>query len=106
MRLLNQLVQGLPLTPLTGDDGEWLDVTTEDAPAGEKLFQNVRCSRVFKHTTEAGVDCFDVEGRVFVRPNGEAFTNGESRVKVAFPYMPKTEFFKVEDEPEEAPKAE
>jgi len=69
-----------PLSPLTGEDDEWNDV-------GDGLFQNRRCSHVFKENGQA----FDSEGKVFVEPDGCAYTSWDSRVPVTFPYEPHTE---------------
>jgi hypothetical protein len=44
---LNRLLRGLPLAPLTGEDDEWEDISHYD-PTGPRLFQNKRCSSVFK----------------------------------------------------------
>lgn len=74
-----------PLAPLTGEDDEWNEV-------GDGLYQNRRCSRVFKD--ETGV--YDIDGQVFILPNGVAYTNNESRVPVEFPYIPKTEYVYVD----------
>lgn len=66
-----------PLTPLTGDDAEWNEV-------GTGIFQNNRCSHVFKENGQA----YDSEGRIFREPNGSCYTNADSRVPVTFPYTP------------------
>lgn len=42
--VLHRLLHGLPLTPLTGADDEWRATSIE----GAVLFQNIRCSHVFK----------------------------------------------------------
>lgn len=82
-----------PLVPLTGAYWEWSDVSEyNDGP----LYQNKRCSHVFKDSTGA----YDINGIVWwewcTDENGERykshFTNGESRVPVTFPYTPKTEY--------------
>lgn len=73
-----------PLTPLTGADDEWVEV-------GEGTFQNKRCSHVFKENGEA----YDIDGKVFRKPSGACYTNGNSRVPVTFPYVPKTEYIDV-----------
>ena len=70
-----------PLTPLTGDDAEWMDV-------GDGILQNVRCSHVFKENGEA----YDIQGRIFREPSGACFTNRDSKVPVTFPYVPKAEY--------------
>jgi hypothetical protein len=78
---LEKLLRLQPLTPLTGDDGEWNDVAAD-------LLQNKRCGRVFKEKATGRV--YDIDGRVFRDATG-CFTNSESRVEVTFPYVPKTE---------------
>lgn len=77
------------LTPLTGEDWEWCEL--DYGP--EMVFQNKRDGRVFKR--EDGSAYF-IDGKVFVEPNGCAFTNKDSRVEVTFPYTPKTEYINVE----------
>lgn len=80
-----------PLTPLTGADDEWVDMSSyEDAPAGTKL-QNKRCSHVFKDNGQA----YDIQGRIFREPNGACFTGRDSHVPVTFPYTPKSEYVDV-----------
>lgn len=55
-----------PLTPLTGSDDEWNDVSEK---AGRILYQNKRCSHVFKD-------------------NEKAFDVNNSCVDITFPYTP------------------
>lgn len=78
---LEKLLRFEPLTPLTGENDEWNEVA-------DNLWQNKRCSHVFKTDTEA----YDIKGRVFVEPNGASFTSNESKVPVTFPYVPHTEY--------------
>ncbi|MFA6134695.1 MAG: hypothetical protein WC869_11835 [Phycisphaerae bacterium] len=73
-----------PLTPLTGDDSEWVEYEPGQ-------FQNRRCSHVFKTADGA----YDIDGRIFREPDGACFTNGDSRVPVTFPYTPKREYIDV-----------
>lgn len=75
-----------PLGPLTGEDDEWNEV-------GEGMFQNNRCSHVFKDGKDGAA--YDIDGRIFREPNGACFTNIESRVPVTFPYTPKREYVDV-----------
>jgi hypothetical protein len=43
--LFYMLAQGLPITPLTGDESEWED---RSSVSGYPIWQNKRCSSVFK----------------------------------------------------------
>lgn len=82
--LFSKVARFEPITPLTGADDEWNEVT-------QGVFQNRRCSRVFK---ENGV-AYDISGKVFREPDGVCFTSKDSRVAVSFPYTPKTEYVDV-----------
>jgi hypothetical protein len=74
-----------PLGPLTGQDSEWVEVS-------DGLFQNARCSHVFK---EADGRAYDIDGKVFREPDGCCYTSKDSRVYIEFPYTPKTEYVDV-----------
>ena len=80
--LFRRLALFEPLGPLTGEDHEWNDISEY---GGDTKWQNNRCSHVFKDADGAA---YDSNGRVFLEPNGAAFTNSESRVSVTFPYTP------------------
>lgn len=84
----NKLAQFEPLTPLTGEDWEWLEV-------GTNVWQNIRCGRVFRN--DKG-EAYDIDGKVFVNKDGSSYTNSDFRVPVTFPYTPKTEIIDREDE--------
>ena len=73
-----------PLTPLTGADDEWMEV-------GEGVFQNIRCSHVFKKDGDA----YDIEGKIFREPDGCCYPSFDSRTPVTFPYTPKREYVDV-----------
>jgi hypothetical protein len=81
--VLTKLLRFEPLTPLTGEPHEWHQV-------GPKLYQNLRCSHVFSETGTPDGPAEDIEGRVFVDQDGNAFTNQQSRTPVKFPYTPTT----------------
>jgi len=86
LSLLSKLLAYEPLTPLTGDDGEWNEV-------GQSTWQNKRCSHVFKD----GKRAYDINGKIFY-PKGKrdaAYTNKESHVTITFPYTPKREYVEV-----------
>ena len=82
--LFQKLASYEPLGPLTGEDDEWVEV-------GPEVFQNARCSHVFKEDGEV----YDINGKVFREPDGMCYTNHESRVPVTFPYDPVTEYVDV-----------
>lgn len=91
--ILEKVLNYEPLTPLTGNDDEWMEIT--DMNQGELLYQNTRCPRVFKDSTHA----YDVEGKIFHKkgePNS-SYTNGDSRVTITFPYTPKREYVEVSE---------
>lgn len=85
--ILQKLLRFEPLSPLTGEDDEWCEVS-------DGLFQNKRLSRVFKNGKDG--QAFDIDGKVFVEPDGVSYTNRDSRVYIEFPYIPKTEYVNVE----------
>lgn len=78
--IFKRLVDGLPLTPLTGEDDEWIE-----HPDGS--FQNRRYGAVFKKNGIA----YDHNARVFSDEKGRSYTSAASRKKVEFPYMPEPE---------------
>jgi hypothetical protein len=83
--LFEKLARYEPLTPLTGADDEWNEVSNG-------LFQNNRCSHVFKENGQA----YDSQGRIFREPNGSCWISSDSRVPVTFPYVPKKEYIEIE----------
>lgn len=96
--LFSKLAKFEPLTPLTGEDWEWNDVSEM---CQEPTWQNKRASNVFKNENEA----YDVTGIVWytstLDSNGKEqksyFTNLESRTPVTFPYTPTIVYKKQEE---------
>lgn len=86
--VLEKLLRFEPLRPLTGEDSEWNEVS-------DGVFQNKRCSRVFKQADRFNGQAYDIYGRVFREPSGACFTSGDSFVPIAFPYTPTTEYVEV-----------
>lgn len=82
--MFEKLAKFEPWGPLTGEDDEWTEVS-------EGVFQNKRCSHVFKENGKA----YDIDGKVFREPNGSCYTSRDSRVPVTFPYTPKREYVDV-----------
>lgn len=89
INLLLPLLKFEPLTPLTGEDSEWIAI-----PGGGSItYQNKRCSRIFK---DAEGKAFDGEAVVFydVLEDGDKsyFTSSDSHKYIEFPYVPVTEY--------------
>lgn len=90
--LFKTLASFEPIGPITGEDWEWGDVAEQN---GGPLWQNKRCSHVFKDNDGA----YDIDGKVFwewYNSDGEMvkthYTSRDSRVPVTFPYTPTTEY--------------
>ena len=78
------------LTPLTGEDWEWADISDY---SDDPVCQNKRDSRVFKR--KDGTSYF-INGKVFVEPNGGTYTSRNSLIDVEFPYTPETVYVNVD----------
>ena len=94
VRMFEKLAMFEPLVPLTGEEWEWFD-------HGNGVFQNKRCSRVFKQPDRFDGQAYDIEGRVFYEwhtntETGEKykshFTSSNSFVPITFPYTPSREY--------------
>lgn len=98
VNVFKKLAMFEPLVPLTGEDWEW-------AETSEGVFQNKRCSHVFKQADRFDGQAYDIDGIVFYEwherdldpdepgyPGKTRFkshyTSSESRVPVTFPYTP------------------
>ena len=88
--MFKKLAMFEPIAPLTGEDWEWNEVS-----AG--VFQNKRCSRVFKQADRFNGQAYDIDGIIFYdwytdKETGEKykshFTNSDSFVPITFPYTP------------------
>lgn len=90
LQCLQKLLRFKPLSPLTGEDDEWSDVT---AISGVPHYQNKRCGSVFKDGKDG--QAYDIDGKVFWewirtedgREIKSYYTGRESRVPVTFPYV-------------------
>lgn len=110
--ILTKLLNYKPLTPLTGEDDEWV---RHDYGVNELTYQNKRRSSIFKNGTG---ECYDIDGKVFWEwqrnEEGEAvktfYTCLESRVPVTFPYVvpdkPIYEYRQSDAEPKSPPQNE
>ena len=90
--LFERLAMFKPIAPLTGEDWEW----TEHDHGNGVMYQNKRCSSVFKDEDGAA---YDIDGKVFwewsmpyegrepYEPYKSYYTCRESRMPVTFPYV-------------------
>lgn len=85
---LEKLLRFKPLRPLTGEPDEWNEVS-------DGVFQNNRCSHVFKQADRFNGQAYDLDGKVFREPSGACFTSKDSMVPITFPYTPTTEYIDV-----------
>jgi hypothetical protein len=101
INLFSKLAAFEPVVPITGEDWEWVEVSTG-------VYQNKRCSHVFKQADRFNGQAYDIDGRVFwewVKSSIDGtiykshFTGAESFVPITFPYTPKREYvFRPTDE--------
>jgi hypothetical protein len=88
--MLTRLLAFKPLSDLTGEDSEWTNVSDRGGPDNGPLWQNKRCSSIFKDNE--GV--WDIDGKVFWEwytdeegnKSKSYYTCRDSRVPVTFPY--------------------
>ena len=91
--ILEKVLRYQPLVPLTGKPDEWTEVSAMCAPDNRPLYQNKRCGNVFA-TDSNGINAWDIDGIIWVNKHG-GYTNWRSRVKVKFPYIPKSKYVRV-----------
>ena len=97
INLFSKLAKFDPIVPLTGEDWEWSVVSDSDEV---KMYQNKRCSAVFKSADRHDGQPYYLDGKVFWEwyKNGDGevhkcyFTGGDSQVPITFPYTPKSEY--------------
>ena len=110
--VLTELVEGKPLTPLTGEADEWIqtghkalgvmEAGMPDHPAPidtVPVWQNSRCSRVFAEGEigTPGFKAYLVDGLVWRDPSGACYTNYASRVDIpSFPFTPENRIVDVD----------
>ena len=94
VNLFNKLAKYETLSPLTGNDDEWGNVS--DMSGDRKtLFQNNRDGRVFKNDDGA----FFTEAIIWTESGESSYTNKDSnRYIKSFPFTPKTFYVKVDKE--------
>ena len=90
--VFNKLARYKILSPLTGEDNEWNDIT-EMSGDKKTLFQNNRDSAVFKDDT----GCYYLDAIIWVENGGHTYTNNKSLGYIkSFPFTPKTFYVKVD----------
>jgi hypothetical protein len=75
--IIKKLINQKPLSPLTGKDDEW-NLASEK----ECLYQNKRCSHVFKDRDGA----YNINGKIFRTKSGTTYSCKDSSVWIEFPY--------------------
>ena len=93
VNMFSKLAMFEPLVPLTGEDWEW----NEASPG---VFQNIRCSHVFKQADRFGGQAYDIDGKVFWSwheteefgaMTKDFYSNSDCFTPITFPYTPKRE---------------
>ena len=93
INMFSKLAAFEPLVPLTGEDWEWNEVH-------DGVYQNKRCSRVFKQADRFDGQPYDIDAVVFWEwfksEDGEVyktyFGNRDSFRPITFPYTPQREY--------------
>lgn len=94
--ILNKLLNFKPLSPLTGENSEWVEIR-------DSVFQNKRYSSVFRQLDCFNGQAYDIHGKVFIEhyydennvERTSSFTSSDSIVPITFPYVPNTEYIDV-----------
>jgi len=81
--LFEKLALFKPISPLTGADDEWTEVS-------DGVFQNKRASHVFKQKDRFDGQAYDINAVVFQDADGSRWTNSDSFRTITFPYTPTT----------------
>lgn len=84
--LFKRLTEWMPLSPLTGEEDEWIEV-------GSKVYQNKRCPSVFKEGKTG--KAYQHDYYIFIDNEGRTYTSKDSRKYIdKFPYMPDHKFIR------------
>jgi hypothetical protein len=99
INLFRKLAAFEPVAPITGEDWEWNEASTG-------VYQNKRCSHVFKRADRFNGQAYDINGKIFWewykdedgKPFKSYYTGSGSFVPITFPYVPKREYVFVPNE--------
>lgn len=94
--MVEKLLRFEPLTPLTGDEHEWNEVTDFDPGRGSRVWQNNRCSHVFREELDGETWAHDIESVVMIDPSGGAWSGGRHAARITFPYVPTREWVHID----------
>ena len=84
--LFKRLTEWMPLSPLTGEEDEWIEVNT-------KLYQNKRCPSVFKEGKTG--KAYQNDYYIFIDNEDRTYISTDSRKYIdKFPYMPDHKFIR------------
>lgn len=93
INIITKLLNYSFITPLTGEDDEWVEYT-------DGTYQNKRESRIFKRADRFDGKPYYIEGKMFSDDGGKSwYTNGDSFITVEFPLkkLPETEYIILEE---------
>lgn len=88
INILTKLLKQSFVTPLTGEDDEWIEVANG-------VYQNKREGAIFKQKDRFDGKPYYLDGKAFSNDGGKSwFTNNDSFVVIEFPLreLPKTEY--------------
>lgn len=87
VRVFNRLISLQPLTPLTGEESEWID--RKEYGGKHPMWQNARCSSVFRVERYGEFVYYDIDADPEVIPPGP-----DGLQRITFPYDPLTSMVK------------
>ncbi len=99
INILSKILRYEPVTPLTGLDDEW-DCHQDERTNGVAVYQNKRCSRIFKREDRFNGQPYDSSRIIFwewyTTEEGKKvktyFQNSDSAVAIEFPYVPEHDY--------------
>lgn len=87
--ILEKLLEGKPLTPLTGENDEWNDITYNDK---EAVYQNKRRNSLFKHIAKDGTIKYSDNDRITCVDENGHYSHFGFVSRIAEQYIPPITF--------------